>query len=84
MTTAVRVGNTVANTAAVALDARDGWTWAWAGDDATETAWPGIMAFGGSAADLTPAGAYVLNQPTSDGAQLPFIKPSHLDARGAG
>jgi len=84
VTTAVQVCNAITNAEAAALDARSGWTWAWAGDDATEVAWPGIDTFGGTAADLTPAGAYVLNQSTSDGAQLPFIKPSHLDARGAG
>ena len=48
----VRVSGTISNAVSAALEARGGWTWAWAGNDATPGAWFGLAGFGAAAANL--------------------------------
>lgn len=84
MTTSVRVPNAITGDAVAAIEGRGGWTWAWAGDDATEVSWPGLSDFGGAAATLTPAGAYALAQPTRDLVLVSAKPTSQLSAAGVG
>jgi hypothetical protein len=68
MVTVIQVDNALV---AGAVETRGGWTWAYGSDQAAQSSWPAIAAFGGSA--LTPAGSFDLGQKTVG-----------LDALGAG